>query len=289
MSGMSDWRYYNHGWISTLQPHETPDTQVFQTGELFKYGGVLARYTTDFDCENQTGWWYIIKDTPYDISALNAKKRWTVKQGEKNFDVKIIEPLEYSKELFDVAVAAFSAYPKKYRPTLVYEEYCNDVNTWLEKGMKVYGAFSKETDKLAGYAVLGYNKDCIDLNILKTNPAYEKKQVNAGLLYKIMLDFNELKQSPTAVEHNYYICNGSRSILHETHFDDYLEKYFGFRKVYCNLHIEYNPKYRGLIKFLYIFRGLFKKFDFINKVHQLNGVLLMESIVRGSKKLKAAN
>ncbi len=68
--------------------------------------------------------------------------------------------------------------------------------------------------------------------------------------------------------------------MHETHFPDYLEKYFGFRKAYCKLHVMYAPKYKSLIKLLYPFRRIFKKFDSVGKVHQLNGVLTMEEIVR---------
>ena len=39
-------------------------------------GGVplLIRWTTNFDCEEKTEWWYCIKDTPFDINSKNLKK-----------------------------------------------------------------------------------------------------------------------------------------------------------------------------------------------------------------------
>ena len=77
-----------------------------------------------------------------------------------------------------------------------------------------------------------------------------------------------------------YICDGARSINHETAFQEYLEKYFGFRKAYCKLHIAYNPKLKWVIRLLYPIRKLLMKFDEIGKAHQLNAVLRMEEIVR---------
>ena len=76
------------------------------------------------------------------------------------------------------------------------------------------------------------------------------------------------------------ICDGARSINHETHFQDYLEKYFDFRKAYCKLHIEYNPKIKWSIPLLYSMRKMLLKFDGIGFVHQINAVLKMEEIVR---------
>ena len=63
-------------------------------------------------------------------------------------------------------------------------------------------------------------------------------------------------------------------------FQDYLEKYFGFRKAYCKLHIVYNPKVKWLIMLMFPIRRFLMKLDGIGKVHQINSVLRMEEIVR---------
>ena len=43
-------------------------------------GGVplLARWTEDFDCGYETEWWYVIKDTPLDLSKLKKKRRYDI-------------------------------------------------------------------------------------------------------------------------------------------------------------------------------------------------------------------
>ena len=95
-----------------------------------------------------------------------------------------------------------------------------------------------------------------------------------------MTDFNEAK----ALNCNLYICDGARSISHETAFQDYLEKYFEFRKAYCELNIKYNPKWKLTIKFLYFFRKIFRLLEGIGIIHQINGIMKMEEIVRGQKR-----
>ena len=78
-----------------------------------------------------------------------------------------------------------------------------------------------------------------------------------------------------------YICDGSRSIVHETAFQDYLEKYFGFRKAFCKLHVSYNPCVRWMVLLLFRFRPVLRKMDCIGLVHKLNGVLAMQEIIEG--------
>lgn len=48
--------------------------------------------------------------------------------------------------------------------------------------------------------------------------------------------------------------NGSRNIKHETNFNSYLEKYFGFRKAYSKLKIVYRFPFEFVVKLLKPFR-----------------------------------
>ena len=97
------WRYYNHALISTCEPHEEcylPKKKI-DFGEIGGYA-LFARWTSEFDCGKETSWWYVIKDTPFDISKLKAKRRYEINKGKKNFEVKRIRALDYSEQLFEV-------------------------------------------------------------------------------------------------------------------------------------------------------------------------------------------
>lgn len=271
------WKYYNHAAVPTSAPHEDVDITPIENGKLWKFSGkmtpLLARWATDFDCGYETNWWYIVKDAPFDISAIKSNYRYKINKGKRNFDVRVIDPSDFKEELYQVEVAAFSGYPKKYRPTVNKDEFISNLDKWVN--CIVFGAFFRETDELAGYTMITVtDAKWLDLFVQKTNPEFEKLQVNAALVEKVVTHYVDF------LENGGIICDGSRSINHETNFQDYLEKYFGFRKAYCQLHIAYHPAIKWIIKLLYPVRGLLLRMDDIGIVHLINGVLRMEEICR---------
>ena len=271
------WRYYNHAMIPEGQPNTEPDLKPIESGEIWAdvHGGtpLLARWINDWDCGYETNWWYVIKDEPFDLSRLKAKRRYEINKGIKSFDVKRIQPKDYMEEIYSVQVAAFADYPEKYRPKVGHDAFLKSLAGW-DEGI-VYGAFCRESGELAGYALLYPNGDFwLEFSVLKTKPSFEKQGVNAAIVAKI------LESNRHFLEECGVICDGARSINHETHFQDYLEKYFGFRRAYCKLRILYNPKIAWLIKILYPLRKMLLKFDWSGMLHQVNAVLKMEAIVR---------
>ena len=272
---INKWKYYNHAAIPTTAPHEIPDITPITDGNIWKIGGgtpLLARWTTAFDCGYETNWWYVIKDTPFDINALKAKRRYEINKGNKNFCVEEMNPSEWVENIYDVAVAAYSTYPESYRPNVSHDLFVSDVKKW--DFYKVYGAYSVEDKCLCGYACLRKTDSYIDFCVMKADPEKERLGVNAAIVYKILKDHDEF------LINGGYICDGARSIQHETAFQDYLEKYFGFRKAYCHLNIIYNPKYSFIIKIAYKFRKLLVKLEFISVIRMANALLKMEEINR---------
>lgn len=276
------WHYYNFALIPDCAPHVSVDTTMLESGTLwkqYKLRAVLARWTEDFDCKDETSWWYVIKDTPFDINGLKAKRRYEIRKGLKHFDVFVIDPVKYKESLYQVQIEAYKVYPKKYRPSINKAQFQEDICTkWCDQCVTVLGAFDKENGNLCGYARLIQDGNCIYFDSLKTNPAFEKKGMNAALVSQIMEIFDDELRCGT------YICDGARNVQHETLFQDYLEKYFGFRKAFCHLRVRYNPAYKPLIYVLYLMRGMLKKMDNIRLIHKLNGVLMMEEIVRKQEK-----
>ena len=118
------WRYYNYAAIPTTLPHEPINEAPLRDGGIWKVTGkagkppMFVQWVEDFDCACETNWWYVIKDVPFDISDLKAKRRYEINKGINNFDVKEIDPVNYTEELCNVQIAAYSAYPEKYRPTV---------------------------------------------------------------------------------------------------------------------------------------------------------------------------
>lgn len=203
---------------------------------------------------------------------MKAKRRYEINKGKKNFEVRIINPSEYSKELYEVQVAAFSAYPQSYRPVVNYDSFVQSVNDWY-KQYETYAAFYRETGKMCGYALTKELNGYVSLPVLKTIPQYEKYAVNAALINEILYGLND------RLGKDFYICDGARSVFHETAFQDYLEKYFGFRKAYCNLHIKYRFPVGLIVGILYPFRSRISKLD-SSIAKKISSVLKMEELAR---------
>ena len=273
---VENWSYYNHALIQHVPPHKTPDTSCLHESAFWNapWGGrpLFAKWTTDFDCFDQLPWWYCIKDTPFSFTDVNAKRRYEINKGLKNFEVRQIDPRDYKERLFEVQVAAFSDYPEKYRPSVNKHAFLEDVESWHFRYI-TFGAFSKETGLLCGYNFIAFAESrCIRFLVQKTMPAYEKQGINAALVYGILDHYSDFLQAGG------YICDGERSINHETAFQAYLEKYFGFRKAYCRLNIRYRPGFGWIVRFLYLFRKPLLKLDHIGIIHSVNAVLSMEHI-----------
>lgn len=276
------WKYYNHAMIPDTPPHESINTDKIEDGSIWKETKgtpLLARWTTEFDCGYETNWWYVIKDSTYDVMELKAKRRYEITKGRKNFVIEKIEPIMYSKELYGVQVASFAAYPEKYRETVDFETFISTISAW---GGDCFAAFSKNEDDgeyctICGYSYLERQGKCIHFYVQKTDPQHERNGVNAALVDGVLNFYqNELG-------HDVYICDGQRSIAHETAFQDYLEKYFGFRKAYCKMNISYHPLIRWMIPILYLFKNVCMHFDNNSFFHKINSILRMEQIIRDTQ------
>lgn len=267
------WKYYNHAAMPTAAPHEKINMSPINNGSIWKIGGaLLARWTTDFDCGYETNWWYVIKDDPFDVSKLKSKRRYVINQGIKNFEVKIINPIDYKKQLYEIQVAAFSVYPPKYRPHVDEKTFNQSIDNW--NNAVVFGAFFRETGELCGYSLINEHADWAGFSVQKTNPAFEKYQINAALVYGILEKYN------SKLGNNFYICDGEKNILHETAFQEYLEKYFSFRKAFCKLNLVYRKPIGVAVAVLMPFRRILNRLDGILPIQKISAVLQMDSICK---------
>ena len=269
------WRYYNHAAIPTTNPDEEPNLAPIKDGTIWKIDGgrpLFARWTADWDCGYETEWWYCIKDTPFDISSLKSKRRYEINKGNNNFDVEEVNAVEYAERFYEISNDAYETYPTSYKPHIENKSFVANVRKWND--YKDYGAFSKEDGKIYGWARLGKVGQYIDFTTLKVCPQVERLGINAAIIYKILKDHEIFLKSGG------YICDGARPILHKTAFQDYLEKYFDFRKAYCKLHVIYKPFIKRMICMAYPFRRLISKLDRINVFYKLNSLLNMEEIKR---------
>lgn len=271
---MDDFRIYNNCLIPNRLPDDIVDTNSLKY-EVKKNKVYLARWTTDFDIKMQTEWWYLIKDDIYSKDTLKSKYRYEINKGLKNFDIKVVNMQDFKEELYNINSIANKEYSKLSNTLIDKEQFFEGLKT--DKNTECIIAVDKLDKTVSAYAICIIRENVVNFSVLKSLPYKKKLGVNAAIVDFICNKY--LNQ-----EKYRYIYDGERSIRHITNFQDYLIKYFGFRKAYCKLHIEYANKIKFLVYILYPFRNIIGKFSKLNKaVYNLYCILCQEEIHRTFK------
>lgn len=265
---IKNWRYYNHAAIPTTPINSDPDLTPVNDNSIWNLGEkspLLVRWTTDFDCDYKTNWWFVIKYAPFQFDLLEAKARKHIRQALKKNDVKIINPEEYAEELCEVYNKACASYKGYSGTCLTKKDFTKNITD------DYFASFNKENGKLIGYMKCRRFGDYVETVVSKYDPEYLNRRASDAIHYAV-LDYY-LNQN------NYkFVSSGSRSIEHITNVQDYKISTFGFKKAYCKLHIKYNPKIKWLIKILYPFRNIIGKFKNISVLSKVYSLLKMEEL-----------
>lgn len=270
---ISSWKYYSNAIIPATPPDEPPVLSKAIKKELFRLypKALFIRWYSDFDCVEETHWWYLIKDSSYNVEEMKAKRRYEIIKGRRNFETKVISSKEFKESICDVWIQSLRGYSERDRSSVNPDALIKQISSWDDSGhLTVIGSFYRETSQLCGFSLVAKQESAIHISSLKTIPEYEKYALNAALVDGILLEFNSL------IEQGCYVCDGSRNVLHETRFQDYLVKYFNFRKAYCRLYICYRGLVGVFVKILYLFRKFLKRLDHKALIHKINGVLTLE-------------
>jgi hypothetical protein len=274
---INGWKDYNRAAIPITAPHEEVNLKPIEDKSIWKMDGkpFFARWTENFDCKNETEWWYCIKDEPFYFEQIKSKRRTEIRKGLKLNRVEIIKASEYIKEIHKIQSECYNDYPYQYRPEHNYDTVKKSCERWDERHI-VFMAFSVETGETTGFACVEPINDYVNFEILKVPTRYKNSQVVAALTYKILLKM--LNKDGYK-----YVCDGARNLVHQTNFMDYLVKQFAFRYAYCDLKMEYRIMLKPIIYILYPFRSIIRKFSDNRLLYNAFAVLKMEEIARNSE------
>lgn len=246
-------------------------------GEACAGGGIpiLAKWTTDFDCRYETEWWYCIKDTPFEVTTLKGKRGNEIKKGKKYFDVRKINPADYKADFYSIMLEMNSRWKKSIDVQLIKKGF--KLSTDKRKGnIVVLGAFFRGSDELCGFVYLIERTNNVDICIIREKSNYKKFSVSSALIAGVCDFYRDRLQDGSG----FYICDCIHNVNRKTAFQDYLEKYFGFRKAYCHLNLLYRKPFDTLVNILMPIRGVLCRIKSISFINVLNYILWMEEIGR---------
>lgn len=245
-----DFYIYRHAWRYNGAPDCEPELSEAQSAELLQDGGWLVRNTFDFDCEDKTDFWYIIKDSFDGLEELSSNVRRKIhKAGQyieyRRVDIKIIRDSGYP-----IVKATFDDYNVKDR-IMNAEVFNNYLDECGETKFDYWGIFDKETKKFIGFCTVHIWDNCCEYGVSAIWPEYKRNATYPYYgLYHTMNTYylNELKFK--------YVSDSARSITEHSHIHQFLEQNFKFRKAYCKLKITYKWWFGIIVRLLYPFRNI---------------------------------
>ena len=266
----NNWRRYKYG----VFPNVAPDFEILESIKEIKSlisirkRNFYVRWTTDFDCENETAFWYIIKDKFDGFDELSSNTRNQLRRGLKKCLVRKITQEELKELGYSVYQSSYLGYSKS-SSYLDEGKFIEGVNN-LPSDYELWGVFFQETNKLVAYAQNRlYSKSC-EYRVIKLNPEYLKYYISYALVFKM----NEHYLLERKLK---YVNDGARNISHQTNFQDFLEQKFKFRKAYCKLHIEYVFALKIILFFLKFTRPILN-FLHVKYSAVINTLLVQEEI-----------
>ena len=269
---MSDWNYYlyRNAWRFYGPPHEEQKLEKEAYNNLLQMGGLLVRNTYDFDCKEETSFWYVVKDRFDGIEELAPRARNKVRHALGAYDYRRIEKALLKEKGYPIMAETYANYAISDRKMnqKVFLDYLDDCQ---ENEFHYWGVFEKESDALVGFSLVRCWENCAEYDM---SGMMSKCKHNATYpYYGLFHSMNRYYLHDCGFR---YVSDGSRSITEHSQIHDYLIQNFHFRKAYCHLSVHYKWWMKIAVNLLYPFRKTIS-------LPRIKAILNMEAMQRGEK------
>lgn len=237
-------KIYKHAWMFFGPEFEEPRLDLEECRRMLKQDGWLVRNTYDFDCGEETGFWYVIKDRFGGMEELSSKMRNQVRKSMANYNFRRMSREELLAAGYPVHKAAAEGYKVKSAvPTA--EEFRDGLMCGIENDF--WGAFDKDDGHLTAFAKnIVYEQSC-NYSVMKALPDELSRYPYYGLIYSM----NQYYLETLGLR---YVNDGARSLTGHSNIQSFLIQKFNFRNAYCRLQVVYRPWLAVAVRMLYPFR-----------------------------------
>ncbi|MCF6245173.1 MAG: hypothetical protein L3J43_09065 [Sulfurovum sp.] len=257
-----EWHNYQGAYLPKTSPHINITLLKNDARVLLKKSRTLfLRYTDEWDRNEESEFWYVVKDKFKDMEELSGNTKSKVRRGLKHCVVKKVMCQEIATKGYATYKNAFDGYHTHLKPMSQKVFHDNIVKTSTYDFFAVY---EKESEKMIAYSSNIIDGDVCNYTTIKFHPKYLKLYPSYALFYEMNKYY--LKDKGFR-----YVHDGARSISHDTNIHTFLVQKFKFRKAYCRLHVVYRVEVKLAVMVLYPFRNILKFFNhsFINKISAL--------------------
>ena len=267
---MNGYALYRKAWRFEDAPHLEDQLKQKEWKSLLKQGGLMVRNTYNFDCQEETCFWYVIKDHYNGIEELPSRTRNKVRHAFNYFDYQLI-PFEMLKEKgFAIIEETYADYPVHDRNMNqeVFSEYLEKCHETL---FDYWGIFDKESQQLVGFCTVALWDNCCEYGMTGILSKFKR---NGSYPYYGL--YQHLNQHYLKDLHYKYVSDSARTITEHSQIQDFLIQNFNFRKAYCQLAVHYQWWMKLIVKMLYPFRKIIP-------LQRVKAILNMEAMQRGEK------
>jgi hypothetical protein len=211
---------------------------------LRSLGGWLIQWGDGF-VERPTEWYAVICDRFQDLTQTPSKHRCEIRRGLGQCEVRRVDSEYFGRHAYDVYAKA----PRRYRgrtPALRSEqEFRRDVGASSKFEDIIHRWVASCEGRVVAYAVVcAFGKIQATYTQVKLHPDYAKAYPVYALIYEMNRHY--------LVEQGFgYAYDGHRCTGHDTHFQEFLIKKFGFRQAFSHLYMVYRRDVGMLVKAAY--------------------------------------
>ena len=261
---------YRNAWRFDGAPHEEQKLEKKEWHALLKRGGLMVRNTYNFDCQQETAFWSIIKDKYGGLEELTSKTRNRIIKAFDNLEFKLIDISMVKKLGYPILKATYEDYAVSDREMNndVFESYLQVYNY---KKHECWGIFDKADGKMIGFQINWLWDNACQYDLIGVLPQYKHNQ--SFPYYGL---FHTMNQYYLQEKGLLYVTDGTRSVSEHSNIQPFMEEKFNFRKAYCQLSVHYKWWMKIAVNVLYPFRKTIT-------LPRIKAILNMEAMQRGEK------
>lgn len=259
---------YRHSMIWEGAIHKEPQLSTKDAKAIIRDSASwMLRNLYDFDCKEQTNFWYIIKDS-YSDSEYSKKVRKYIEKANKKFEIRLISRKRMIEQGFNVYEKAHRHYRVNDGFQMNKNEFVAELNKMVDNEYDFWGCIDRDTNIIQAYSICHVHDEMCWFKYSRANPDFLPKYYPMYGLYDARNRFYLGEQKMK------YVLTSARSITQHSEIQSFMIEKFGFRRAYCRLKIYYRPWLQFLINIAFPFRKIIP-------IRPIKNLLAFEQINRG--------
>lgn len=261
-----EFRLYHNGWVPDGAPHYCNLISKKEASRYLSMGGTFLRNTYNWDKNEPTSFWYVIKDSYEEIELLPSKIRYKVRKSQRCYNYRMIS----SSEMYEKCFGLYNESRIRFGGATLSKEQWYQKIMAAENNYQYWVCFEKDTESPVAFSINQIYEDYCSYVSLGFSP---KAPTSSYPMYGLIMAMNNYYLDKCKLN---YVLDGARSITEHSNVQPFLEETFAFRKAYCDLQLFYKPWLSFVIKLLYPFRKILCK----SNVKPLIALLRQEAMAR---------